>query len=153
MPERSGYIYRGADVSRDELRALLGADSRGWAWTPAFMYTHGARRADELLRGADGCAHRDGIEIRWRPAAQPAVRAGEQRYDVLVLALAPLDLAGFTPVPPDGAAWQVQPMNLRLQHPLGDSPATSADEPRAATGFVAPGGAIQFVALIETTDD
>jgi hypothetical protein len=153
MAERSGYIYRRAGVGRDELRALLGGDSRGWAWTPAFMYTRGARRDDDLLRGAEGCAHREGVEIRWRPAAQPPERADDQRYDVLLLALAPLELAGFTPVPPDGTPWHVLPMSVRLQHPLGDTPGNNADEPCAATCFVAPDGAIQFVALIETADD
>jgi hypothetical protein len=157
MAESFGYVYRRSDASRDDLRDLLTDDSAGWAWTPAFMYTHGARRADNLLRGEreqeEGCASRQGIEVRWRAArtAEPAKAASDKRYDVLVLALAqqsPQSLPGFTPLPPDGAPWRIEQTTIRLQHPLGTPAEPDGDEQRTATCFLSPDGSIQFVALI-----
>jgi hypothetical protein len=149
VADRAGYIYRRAGVSADELRDLLGPESVGWAWTPAFMYTRGAHRDDDLLRGAEGCAHHAGIELRWRRTnALPK----PPMYDVLALALTELSeetLPGFAPLPPDGTPWQTEPTRMRLQHPLGDPPKEGDDEPRAATNFLAPDGSVQFVALIE----
>ena len=155
MPDRPGFIYRRAGVSSAELRALLGADSRGWSWTPAFMYTRGARRDDDLLRGAEGCAYRPGVEIRWRPAARAATDASDSApddagYDVLVLMLVDQPPDGFQPLLANGAAWRVEPTVVHVQHALGGAPGSDADEPRAATSFIAPDGAIQFVALIDS---
>src|SRR5579859_4092006 len=48
MAKREGYIYRRTGVTRAELHVLLGPDATGWAWTPAFMYTRGANRDDDL---------------------------------------------------------------------------------------------------------
>ena len=145
MAERIGYIYRRADVGHDDLRSMVGADSTGWSWTPAFMYTRGARRDDDLLRGDEGCARRGDSEIRWRRISE---RDAAARYEVLVLALAEQALDGFAPLLAGDAPWRVAPTSVRLQHPLGDQTDATGDEPHAATCFLAPDGSVQFVALI-----
>lgn len=152
MRERQGYIYRRADATESELRDLLGAEAAGWAWTPAHMYTRSAQRDDDLLRGEQGCALCAGREIRWRRTGGPP---DAPVYDVLVLALAaqpPEALPGFTPLPPDGAPWQIADTQVYLQHPL-DKPKEDHDELRSAIRFVAPDGSTQFVALIDATSE
>lgn len=158
MAERTGYIYRNMNASRDELRDLLAGDSTGWSWTPAYLYTRGAQRNDHLLRGEQeheqGHALRQGIEIRWK-AIQPdpqSAEAGGKRYDVLLLSTRMQSLPGFVPIPPDGAPWRITAATMHLQHPLGVAATQDQDEPRAATCFIAPDGSVQFVALLEQSD-
>lgn len=155
MAERIGYIYRNPDASHGELRDLLGSDSTGWSWTPAYMYTRGAQRNDHLLRDEreyeEGQALRQGIEIRWRAIrpGQQSAGAGGKRYDVLLLSTQAQSLPGFVPILPDGTPWRITTTRMRLQHPLGAATEQDQDETRAATCFTAPDGSIQFVALLE----
>lgn len=129
MAEQLGYVYRAAGVSAERLRALIGTPRLGWGWTPGDMYD--ISRGHDLLRGDEGRAAADAMEIRWR-------RRGAT-YDVLVLALAPQDLAGFAPVG-DAHGWAVRPTRW-LRSSL-------SEEGDAATSFHAPDGSVQFVALI-----
>jgi hypothetical protein len=140
VAERTGYVFRRSGVTAEELRALLGAVERGWAWTPADMYDAG--RQDDLLRGNEGRACRDNLEVRWH--------CGDSGYDLLVLALEELALAGFAPLLADGYAWRTAQTTLRLQRPA--AVAGESDEELPATSFIAPDGAVQFVALIDSAE-
>ena len=140
MAERRGYIFRRSGATAEELRALLGAVEWGWAWTPADMYDAG--RKDDLLRGNEGRACRDKLEVRWR--------RGDKGYDLLVLALEELAPEGFAPLLAGGYAWRTAETTLRLQRPA--AVAGEADEELPATSFIAPDGAVQFVALIDSAE-
>ena len=134
MTEREvGYIYRRANTSGDALRALLAGAKRGWTWTPATMQT--LAESGSPLSNDEGRAFNQDMEVRW-------TRRGGA-YDVLVLALREQDLQDFTRLRPSIGDWVVHPTTYRLQRP-----AATDDETVDATAFLAPDGAMQFVALI-----
>ncbi|GIV96497.1 MAG: hypothetical protein KatS3mg057_1154 [Herpetosiphonaceae bacterium] len=130
-----GYVYQGQDLRPEALRALLKTPRRGWAWTPARLSS--LKQDHEPALEDEGRAALDDMEIRWR-------RTGAS-YDVLVLALSEQQLEGFQPLTPAGGAWRVRPASYGLQ---GSGPRSV--ERVEATCFLAPNGAIQFVALIDS---
>jgi hypothetical protein len=139
MPERTGYIYRRAAAKANDLRDLLIGVRRGWAWTPAALVE--STDADLLVDGAEGRACLARAELRWR--------CGKDEYDLLLLALDPQPPAGFTPLLPNGRGsaepWHVQRMPYMIHRLRGGG---DLDDDLAAFGFIAPGGSVQFVALM-----
>ncbi|HEX6290118.1 MAG TPA: hypothetical protein VFZ66_13050 [Herpetosiphonaceae bacterium] len=133
MAEREGYIYRRPSVSEEEVRALVAGTTRGWAATSTRLWI--IQRDTAWQPGAEGRALVDGQELRWR-------RTGDGRYDLLCLSLSADPPPGFKPLR-DDHGWHVESTN-------GYDPGGSIDNdtPLAATAFLAPSGAVQFVALI-----
>jgi hypothetical protein len=137
VADEQGYIYQRQQLSAAELHDLVSSATQGWASDPTDLWQISAGKKLEQL-GDEGRATVGVQEFRWR-------RTDETTYDALCLSLLVEAPAGFVLLS-DRKQWRVRPTTCRQP---GARLPPSADTDLPAVAFLAPNGAVQFVALID----
>jgi hypothetical protein len=147
VAEQQGYIYRRQQVPAAELHGLLGEDAKGWAATSIELW----RVSGSQEFGYEGRATVGVQEFRWRSTVGVQEfhgrSAGDDTYDVLCLSLSAEAPCGFEPLPGQ-PRWSVRPTTCREP---GQERAPYTDPEIPALAFLAPNGAVQFVAQIDAS--
>lgn len=137
MADGQGYIFHRQHLSAGELNDLVTSATQGWAAEPTHLRQVSKGKALSEL-GDEGRATVGLQEFRWR-------RTAATTYDVLCLSLSAEAPAGFAPLSGQ-KQWDIRSTTCRKP---GDGRTPATDEDLPAIAFLAPNGAVQFVALID----